>query len=108
MSLMRYKSRPRSQKKLGQKKPKKSDFEVIPAPDSQQAREMELDIDPVGSPTMNYGCSLSVQKSKQQPGSSKKKMSSCISKHNNLVGSKAKPNTENVTVNSQGFKTKTT
>ena len=86
--LMRYKSR--SQKKMGQKKPKTSDFEVIPAPDSQKAMEMQLDSFPVRSLIATYGCSLSVQKSEKQSGSSKTKMSSCMSEQSNQIGSKAK------------------
>ena len=39
VSLLRYKSRPRSQKKIGQKKPKPTDFETVPAPDSKIALE---------------------------------------------------------------------
>ena len=39
ISLMRYKNRPKSQKRLGQKKTKPSDFELlIPAPDSKSVK----------------------------------------------------------------------
>ena len=64
VSLLRYKSRPRSRKKMGQKKPKKSHFEVIPAPDSKQALEMHQDLSPVVIPAANYDYSVSsIQKS---------------------------------------------
>ena len=53
VSVMRYKSRPRSQKKIGQKKPKKTDFEIVPAPDSKQALEMHLENSPIESPIVS-------------------------------------------------------
>lgn len=63
ISLMRYKSRPKSQKKVGQKKNKKSDFEVIPAPDSKQAMEIILENSPVlSSPSDSQNMSRSTKK----------------------------------------------
>ena len=53
VSLMRYKSRPRSWKKIGQKKPKNSDFELIPAPDSKQAMEIIHSNSPASTPPVN-------------------------------------------------------
>ena len=51
VSLLRYKSRPRSQKKIGLIK--KIDFEIVPAPDFKQALEMHLENSPIGSPIVS-------------------------------------------------------
>ena len=77
VSLMRYKSRPRSQKKMGQKKPKNSDFEIIPAPDSKEAMEMIQEnspafSSPVGNPTLNKS-DRKTSCLKQKPKCSEKK-----------------------------------